>query len=111
MEKLLPQNTDKFKGCELIFPETVMFQGGKPKKFFKMDKDFCLVVIKNNSDKLKLPAIQKELANIVNVRKKDRNGVFSQIYKKQFQIEAINKLNQENAAKESASKDSATKDS
>jgi hypothetical protein len=92
LENLLPSHVEKFKGCELIFPETVLFKGGKPKMMVKTDKDFCLVATKN-PDKLKLPQIQKEFANIVNLRKKDRNGVFSQIYKKQFQIEAINKLN------------------
>jgi len=56
VEHLLPVMTDKFKGCELIFPETVFFKGGKPKLMIKSDKDFCLVAIKN-PEKLKLPAI------------------------------------------------------
>ena len=83
LEHLLPAQPDKYKGCELIFPETVLFKGGKPKLLIKTDKDFCLTATRN-PEKLKLPTIQKELANIVNLRKNDHNGVFSKIYKKQF---------------------------
>jgi hypothetical protein len=41
MEHLLPLN-DKFKGCELIFPDTVFFSRGKPIQVIKSDRDFCL---------------------------------------------------------------------
>ena len=93
-EHLLPAMPDKFKGCEIIFPDTVFFKAGKPKLIVRCDKDFCLTSMRN-PEKLKLPAIQKDFANIFRERKRDLNGVFSLMYKKQFQIEAINKLNQE----------------
>jgi hypothetical protein len=38
MEKLLPPS-DQIKGCELLFPETVFFEQGKPKSLIKSDKD------------------------------------------------------------------------
>jgi len=31
MEHLLPPNPAKFKGCELIFPDTAFFEGGNCK--------------------------------------------------------------------------------
>jgi len=51
MEKLLPPVTDKFKGCELIYPDTVFFCGGAPKIWFKNDKDYCLSAIRQTGTK------------------------------------------------------------
>ncbi len=46
MEHLLPIN-DKFKGCALIFPDTVLFKAGKPSMLIRCDKEWCLTAIKN----------------------------------------------------------------
>ena len=42
MEHLLPPSPDKFKGCELIFPDTAFFEQGQCKCIIKNDEDFCL---------------------------------------------------------------------
>ena len=47
MEHLVPPNPDKFKGCDLIFPDTAFFNGGRATHIIKNDKDFCLIMIKN----------------------------------------------------------------
>ena len=46
MEHLLPIN-EKFKGCALIFPDTVIFKAGKPTMLIRCDKEWCLTAIKN----------------------------------------------------------------
>jgi len=45
MESLLPLN-DKFKGCQLIFPDTILFERGKPCLLVRYDKDFCLIGVR-----------------------------------------------------------------
>lgn len=47
MEHLLPPNPTKFKGCELIFPDTAFFEDGICKVIIKNDSDFCLTGVKN----------------------------------------------------------------
>ena len=47
MEKLLPPNPAKFKGCELIFPDTAFFERGECKSIIKNDEDYCLMQVKN----------------------------------------------------------------
>ena len=42
IEHLLPCN-DKIKGCELIFPDSVIFFREKPKIIVKSDRDQCLM--------------------------------------------------------------------
>jgi len=42
MHHLLPYS-EKIKGCELIFPDTVFFEDGKPKVIIKTEKDYCLI--------------------------------------------------------------------
>ena len=91
MEHLVSPNPDKFKGCELIFPDTAFFSGGKPVHIIKNDKDFCLMSIKNPM-KLQLLNLYKDFFNAVRDRRNDNNGVFSQIYHKNFQLQAINRL-------------------
>jgi len=45
---LPPEDKEKqFKGCDLIFTDTVFFHEGKAKIIFKTDKDYCLTSIKN----------------------------------------------------------------
>lgn len=46
LEHLLPSMPDKFKGCELIFPDTLIFCKGKSKLVIKCDKDWCLTSVK-----------------------------------------------------------------
>ena len=53
MDHLVPPNPDKFKGCELIFPDTAFFNNGKPTHIIRNDKDFCLVKVKK-ADKMQL---------------------------------------------------------
>ena len=76
LERLLPSHTDKFKGCELIFPETVLFNKGKPTMLLKSDKEFCLVAIKSSkgqseskSNKLSNENIYKYFSGILRDRK------------------------------------------
>ena len=47
MEHLLPPNPAKFKGCELIFPDTAFLDQGNIKFIIKTDEDYCLTQIKN----------------------------------------------------------------
>ena len=48
MQHLLSYS-EKIKGCELIFPDTVFFENGDAKSIIKTDKDFCLISVKNQS--------------------------------------------------------------
>lgn len=64
----------------------------------KTDKDFCLVAVKAQS-KLNITAINNEFKKIVKERKSDQNGIFSLIYHKNFQKNAIEKLRGENPEK------------
>jgi len=73
----LPPN-DHYKGCELIFPDTVFFEKVKDEKgkvtarakvIVKMDKkDFCLQAVKNPV-KLNLASIYKDFSETVKNRK------------------------------------------
>jgi hypothetical protein len=74
MEHLLPYS-DKIKGCELLFPDTVFYANGKPKILIKSDKEQCLVSTKS-ANKLLKESLQKELTNIFRARKKDNVGIF-----------------------------------
>jgi hypothetical protein len=47
MEHLLPPNPAKFKGCELVFPDTAFFEQGVCKYIIKNDEDYCLIQVKN----------------------------------------------------------------
>jgi hypothetical protein len=74
MEHLLPIN-EKIKGCEMIFPDTVIFSKGKPRLIIKNDRDHCLIGVRHPS-KLNLQSIYKDFSNIVRERKKDLAGMF-----------------------------------
>ena len=67
IEHLLPFS-ERIKGCECIFPDTIIFKNGKPHMIVKMDKDFCLTAIKTGS-KLNLTNIMKDIQNITRDRK------------------------------------------
>ena len=43
---LLPLS-DKSKGCEVIFADSLFFKNGEISHIVKMDKDYCLSSIKN----------------------------------------------------------------
>ena len=89
MQHLLPIN-DNFKGCELIFPETVFYNHGKPVMFVQSDKEWCLTAIKNHHKKgadkknriFDLKSLASQLTAIFQERKKETQSVFSQIYMK-----------------------------
>jgi hypothetical protein len=63
----------------MIFPDTVFFEAGKPKVIIKMDKEYCLIGVKN-AVKLGLTNIYKEFTNSVRERKKDNHGIFFMRY-------------------------------
>jgi hypothetical protein len=48
MEHLLPPpaQENSIRGCQLIFPDTAFYQGGKAKIIIKMDKEYCLMGVK-----------------------------------------------------------------
>ena len=49
MEMMLGPN-DRVKGCEVIFPDTVLFKNGKPTVVIKMDtRDYCLYGLKSDT--------------------------------------------------------------
>ena len=84
IEKLLSPSPGKLKGCELVFPDTVFFNTkGYPKMIVRTDREFCLTAIKNPS-KLNFNSIVSEFNQIMKERKNDQNGIFSQIYHKNF---------------------------
>ena len=93
IESLLPKESG-FKGCEVVFPETVFFENKRPKMIVKMDKEFCLTSIRNPK-KISLPNIYKEFTDIFDERKKDHNGVFSAMYHRAFTLHAIEHLHKE----------------
>jgi hypothetical protein len=96
MHHLLPIN-EKIRGCELIFPDTVLFQRGKPKVIIRNDKEYCLMAVRQMS-KLNLQSIYKDFSNVVRDRKKDFAGPFLKMYGNSFQkaksSEILNVLNQ-----------------
>ena len=69
IEHLLPFS-ERIKGCECIFPDTIFFKNGKPSMIVRMDKDFCLTSVKTGS-KLNLTNIMKDIQNITRERKRD----------------------------------------
>lgn len=93
MEHLLPppKAEDKFKGCELVFPDTIFFKKKIARKWIKHDKDFCLTSTTNPS-KIGQQNILKEVQNTVRERNKDKNGEFKKRYQKEFQMAALEKL-------------------
>ena len=83
IEKLLPPS-DQIKGCELLFPETVFFEQGKPKSLIKSDKDQILVA---TSEKYKLTkdALMKTFVQVqVDQKKKYPDGIFKHKYGEKF---------------------------
>ena len=79
MNDLLPPNPDKYKGCEMCFPDTIFFQKGVGKKLIKHDKDFCLTAT-TSTNKISQQNIVKEIQNVVRERMKDKNGEFKKLY-------------------------------
>ena len=84
------QQNDKFRGCEIVFPETVFYRGGRPYILVKCDDAFCLTMQKQpkpgepskKRNVLSQDNVFKILSATVRERKQDKNGVFSQIYMK-----------------------------
>lgn len=76
----------------------MFYSKGKPSVLVKCDRDYCLVQVrggkqKASRNKLSVTNLQLELFLTTRERKKNVNSVFSEIYKKQIQLEAIQKLN------------------
>lgn len=83
MKHLLPYS-DKIKGCELIFPDTVFFENGEPLLLIKTDpKDFCLLSVKG-SQKLSFSNLLKDFQNLTRERKKDSVGIFRKRFGYEF---------------------------
>lgn len=79
MESLIAPN-DRIRGCEVIFPDTVLFQNGKPSLSIKMDpKDFCIYGSRA-TNKLNTQNIYKEFQNVMRERRKDTVGIFVNKY-------------------------------
>lgn len=89
MEHLLPpaMQENTLKGCELIFPDTAFFVGGKAKIVVKMDKDHCLQGVKK-VQKLQKDEIYKDFSTVVRERKKDVLGIFYDKYGECFKKQA-----------------------
>ena len=66
---LLPPS-DRVKGCELLFPETVFFKNGKPERIVFTDQDYYLKQ-SISDEKLILNNILKEFMDIYKYRVKD----------------------------------------
>ena len=79
IEHLLPKNPAKFKGCEVVLPDTAIFDRDQCKYIVRNDRDFCLIQI-TNRNKTSLNAIYKDFTKILIDRRNDNNGVFSQLY-------------------------------
>ena len=69
MEHLLPPN-QKFKGCELIFPDTAFIKDEQCKFVIKNDKDYCLMQVKN-SNKIGLNALYSDFSRVIKDRRND----------------------------------------
>lgn len=78
IDHLLPCN-DKIRGCELLFPDSVLFMNGKPRVIVRNDKEHCLMPIRQLR-KLNLQSIYKDFSNVVRERKKDLGGHFSKLF-------------------------------
>ena len=70
--------TDKVKGCEMVYPDTAFFVKGKPKGIVRMDKEWCLVLVKGGN-RVNLQNIYKEFSNVVRERKKEWMGPFQKM--------------------------------
>ena len=79
LKLLLPPHPDKFRGCEVILPDTVVYSKGQPQMLLKMDKAFCLTAVKKN---LSPENVARQLNQAYSEMKEDKNGVFSRLYVK-----------------------------
>ena len=61
---MLSADSKKFKGCEVVLPETVFYRKGKPTLLVKMDKAGCLTAIRSTDTHNLLTAelVYKELS-------------------------------------------------
>ena len=83
---MLPPN-DKFRGCETLLPDTVLFRNGKPFLLVKLDETFCLSALRateSGKSKLNRDYVFRELCRDVRERKNDKNGVYTQLFRKQL---------------------------
>jgi hypothetical protein len=63
-------NTEKIKGAQLLFPDTVFFEEGKPLFIARIDKDGCLIKI-TQPNKLGLQEVRQKFSQIVRDRRKE----------------------------------------
>lgn len=69
IEKMFP-NSDKIKGAQILFPDTVFFEDGKPLFIARIDKDGCLTKI-SQASKLSLQEVRQKFSQIVRDRRKE----------------------------------------
>ena len=81
-------NNDKIKGAQILFPDTVFFDEGKPSFIARVDKDGCLFKI-TQSSKIALQEIRQKFSQIVRDRRKEaglfmfNQGIISSLTQKQ----------------------------
>lgn len=66
-------SSDKIKGAQILFPDTVFFEDGKPSFIAKVDKEGCMIKITQPS-KLGLQDIRQKFSQLVRDRRKE-NGL------------------------------------
>jgi len=67
-------SSDKIKGAQILFPDTVFFEEGKPAFIARIDKEGCLVKV-TQASKLGLQEIRQRFSTIVRERKRE-TGLF-----------------------------------
>ena len=68
---MLPPN-DKLKGCQVLFPDTVFFVGGKPHFISKNDREGYLTTVTHH---LGLQEIRQRFSTLVRERKKETERI------------------------------------
>lgn len=63
-------SSDKIKGAQILFPDTVFFEEGKPAFIARIDKEGCLVKV-TQASKLGLQEIRQRFSTIVRERKRE----------------------------------------
>jgi hypothetical protein len=63
-------NSDKIKGAQILFPDTVFFEEGKPSFIARIDKEGCMIKVTHPS-KLALQDIRTKFPVIVRDRRKE----------------------------------------
>ena len=90
LEKLTGQSDNRYYGCELNIPETVLFKDGKPLKIIRTESNGFVTTIKSA---ISLPELKKYLINAGYKRNKELIEEHNRI--KQIRVEEEKKLKKE----------------